>query len=321
LATGIAILTFFAFIVVAIDIGRISHTATEVQGIADSAAISGAIAVIRQGAGHATGAATTAANDNRFDGKAFIAGTNALLNIEEGVWSPGSTPPFTAGGAPVNAVRATATGQNVKYITAPLIGIAPTSDIQKRAIAVIAAPSSLVATMPFAICSDVANGVSPQPPGPCASGDGTVIKTLPDLQQQGQQNSCWTGLSGQHSGSHERDLLPVACGGTPETVSVGEIISLDNGQQNSVLKALQDCIDSGVHRFAVPVINNCQCSGTALPVTGFVEIQIDDSSQVIRQGGNKRITGAKQICDSQLLGGSISIAAGDFGVKEARLVQ
>jgi Flp pilus assembly protein TadG len=331
LATAVVmIFAFFALIVVAIDIGRISHTATEVQGIADSAAIAGALAVAKQGAGNASPAATTAANSNRFDGRTFVAGTNGVLTVQEGNWNPASASSFSPGSTPVNAVRATVTGQNVRYITAPLIGISPTSDIQKLAVAVIAAPSTAVATLPLSVCSDVGNGVSPQPDGPCANGDGTVIKTLPDLVQQGNQNSCFTGLDLlSHNASDEGSELPAPCGGThASSLSVGQDISLDNGQQNSVLKAIGDCVGpaksgnaNNVHRFVLPVIGNCNCSGTTLPVIGFVTLQIDDPSQVISQGGSKRITGAKQVCDSQLSGGSIGIAAGDFGSKEVRLAQ
>ena len=327
IAGGLVLLAMFALIVVAIDIGRISHTATEVQGIADSAAMAGALAVLKEGAGKAQPAATAAANDNRFDGQNFVAGTNGHLDVNEGSWDP-STASFTLGGSPTNAVRAIATGQSVRYVTAPLIpGVAPTSDIQKLAVAVIAAPSIAVVNVPLAVCSSVANGVSPQPPGPCANGDGTVIKTIPDLEQQGTQNSCFSGLGTGANSQSEWNLLPAQCGGTTvATVEVGQIISLDNGQNNAVLQKIQDCVDpakGNYHRFVLPVINNCNCSGAHLPVAGFVEIEIDDPSQVIWQGGNsviKRITGAKQICDSKIYG-SLSIAAGDFGVKVARLAQ
>ena len=325
---GILLLTTFALIVVAIDIGRISHTATEVQGIADSAALAGALAVIKQGAGNAGPAATTAAGDNRFDGRNFIDGTNGQLVVREGRWDP-STASFTAGDSPTNAVRAIATGQSVRYVAAPLIGIGPTTDIQKLAVAVIGAPATASASFPGAVCSSVANGVSPQPPGPCAGGDGTVIKTIPDLQQTGTQNSCFSGLGTGASSSNERSLLPAQCGGTTvATVSVGQIIFLDNGQNATVLQALQGCVGpaqggnaNNVHRFILPVIDNCNCNGASLPVTGFVEIEIDDPSQVITTGSNKRITGAKQICDSQLYGSGISLAGDDFGVKETRLAQ
>ena len=327
IAGGLALVAMFALIVVAIDIGRISHTATEVQAIADSAALAGAWAVVKQGAGSAQAAATTAASDNRFDGRNFVNGTNGQLNVSEGSWDP-STGSFTPGGVPTTAVRAIVTGQNVRYVTAPLIGIAPTSNIQKLAVAVIAAPSIAVVNAPFAICSSVPNGVNPQPPGPCAGGDGTVIKTIPDLEQQGTQNSCFSGFGFVASSNSETNLLPAQCGGTTvATVNVGEIISLDNGQNASVLQALQNCVGpaqggnaNNVHRFVVPVINNCTCSGAHLAVAGFVEIQIDAPSQVITTGSNKRITGAKQICDSKIYGG-LTIAAGDFGVKVARLAQ
>jgi len=320
----------FAMMVVAVDIGRIAHTATEVQGIADSAAISGALAVIKQGAGNASPAATTAANDNRFDTRNFVAGTNGLLAVEEGTWDSTSTPPFSAGGAPVNAVRATATGQSVRYITATLLpGVAPTTDIQKVAVAIIGAPSTAAVSLPMAICSSVANGVSPQPPGPCAGGDGTVLKTIPDLLQQGAQNTCFSGLGTGANSSDERKLLPAACGGTVvATANVGEVVSLDNGQNATVMSAIKNCVGpaqggnaNNVHRFILPVINNCNCSGASLPIVGFVEIQIDSPSQVIDTGNPKYITGAKQICDSQIYGGGVSVAAGDYGVLEARLAQ
>src|SRR5437867_3779309 len=226
---GIVLLTMFALIVVAIDIGRISHTATEVQGIADSAALAGAMAVIEQGPGHAGSAATTVAQDNRFDGRDFVDGTNGQLVVDEGSWDAGTTS-FTSGGSPRNAVRAIATGQSVRYVTAALIGIGPSTDIRRLAVAVIGAPSSAAVSMPLAVCSSVTNGVNPQPPGPCAGGDGSVIKTIPDLEQQDPQNSCFTGFDGQHSSSTERALLPARCGGTRVVaVNVGDMINLDNG--------------------------------------------------------------------------------------------
>ena len=327
--SGILLLTMFALMVVAIDIGRISHTGTEVQGIADSAALAGALAVIKQGPGNARPAATTAAQDNRFDGRDFVNdGTNGQLDVIEGSWDTGSAS-FTPGGSPTNAVRAITTGRSVRYVTAPMIGIGATTDIQRLAVAVIGAPVTGAVSFPGAVCSNVANGVSPQPPGPCAGGDGTVIKTIPDLQQTGTQNSCFSGLGTGASSSNERNLLPARCGGTTvATVSVGQIIFLDNGQNATVLQALQSCVGpaqggnaNNVHRFILPVIDNCSCSGASLPVAGFVEIEIDDPSQVITTGSNKRITGAKQICDSQLYGGGITLSGDDFGVKETRLAR
>ncbi len=322
--SGIVLLTMFALMVVAIDIGRISHTATEVQGIADSAALAGAKAVIEQGPGNANPAAKTAAEDNRFDGRNFVQGTNGLLDVKEGKWDPG-TASFTAGDSPTNAVRAIVTGQSVRYVAAPLIGIGPTTDIQRLAIAVIGAPSAAPVNMPLAVCSSVTNGVNAQPPGPCAGGDGSVIKTIPDLEQQGSQNSCFSGFGTGANSADERLLLPPQCGGTiAATLSVGENISLDAGQNATVLQKIRDCVDptkGNVHRFILPVIDDCTCSGASLAVTGFVEIQIDDPSQVVASGNPKYVHGAKQICDSHITSGGISLSGDDFGVKETRLAQ
>jgi hypothetical protein len=324
--SAFALVAMFALMVVAVDIGRLSHTATEVQGIADAAAMAGALAVMKQGAGNARPAALAAAQDNRFDGRGFVDGTNGQLDVEEGNWDP-SANSFTSGRSPTNAVRAIATGQDMRYVLAPLIGIAPTTDMTKSAVAAIGAPAIATVTGPLAVCSSVSNGVNPQPPGPCADGDGAVIKTIPDLQQQGAQNSCFSALSPGSSGSSlEQSRLPAQCGGgNLATLSVGDIIALDNGAQASVLQAIHDCVapPNNVHRYVLPVIDNCSCNGQDLPVVGFVSIRIDDAdTQVITTGSNKRITGAKQICDSQLLGGNIQFTDdNDFGEKVARIVQ
>ena len=72
----------------------------------------------------------------------------------------------------------------------------------------------------------------------------------------------------------------------------------------------------------MPVIGNCRCSNLNLRIIGFVEIQIDGTDQFVTDsGGNKYIHGAKQICDSRITNGSISLSGNDFGVKEARLAQ
>ena len=47
--SGILLLTMFALMVVAIDIGRISHTATEVQVAVDAAALAGAENLLKGG--------------------------------------------------------------------------------------------------------------------------------------------------------------------------------------------------------------------------------------------------------------------------------
>src|SRR5215813_9313321 len=64
---------------VAIDIARISHTASEMQGIADAAAIAGAKAVLEAGgtAGPEQTAAFAVANQNYFNGTQFPTSNNS----------------------------------------------------------------------------------------------------------------------------------------------------------------------------------------------------------------------------------------------------
>src|SRR5712692_8557723 len=88
IAVGIAIFAFFALIVIAVDVGRFSHTASEIQAVADLAALSGAKNVQSQGAGTAQAGADTAALQNKFDGRVFVNnGSVATLNAEEGCFT------------------------------------------------------------------------------------------------------------------------------------------------------------------------------------------------------------------------------------------
>ena len=61
---AIALVAIFAMIVIAVDVGRFAHTASEVQAIADLAALSGAKSVLVRGAGTAQSGGDTAAQQN-----------------------------------------------------------------------------------------------------------------------------------------------------------------------------------------------------------------------------------------------------------------
>src|SRR5437762_5329184 len=133
---GISLTAIFAMMVIAIDVGRFAHTAAEIQAIADLAAMSGAKSVLVRGAGTAQSGADTAARQNTFDGRTFVDdGTIATLPVEEGCYARPATgcstncsgtftvqaPPCPAG--QFQAVRATATGNTVRVITAGLLPI------------------------------------------------------------------------------------------------------------------------------------------------------------------------------------------------------
>ena len=176
-AIGIAIFVFFALMVIAVDVGRFSHTASEVQSVADLAALSGAKSVLAKGSGlgYAQEGANTAARQNKFDGRAFVNdGAVASLLAEEGCFTPPAADcstdcsgTFTAGGLTCSsgqfaAVRATATGHAVKVVTANLIPGTPSQeDITRRATAVIAGHNGVQATLPVTLCSALLTELQP----------------------------------------------------------------------------------------------------------------------------------------------------------------
>src|SRR5690349_20394915 len=85
---AIALVAIFAMIVIAVDVGRFAHTASEVQAIADLAALSGAKSVLVRGAGTAQSGGDTAAQQNTFDGRTFVNdGTIATMPVEEGCYT------------------------------------------------------------------------------------------------------------------------------------------------------------------------------------------------------------------------------------------
>src|SRR5689334_20597734 len=85
---AIALTTIFAMIVIAVDVGRFAHTASEVQSVADLAALAGAKNVLVKGPGNAQAGANTTALQNTFDGRTFVNdGTIASLPVEEGCYA------------------------------------------------------------------------------------------------------------------------------------------------------------------------------------------------------------------------------------------
>ncbi len=173
---ALGLLTFFAMIVIAVDVGRFSHTASEMQAIADLAALSGAKSVLVRGAGTAQSGADTAARRNTFDGRTFIDdGTVGTLPVDEGCYTPpaagcstdcqGSFTPTGGGACPqgqFEAVRATATGNAVQVITAGLIPGSPQQlNITRRAIAAIVGINAVAATLPVALCPQLLAQLQP----------------------------------------------------------------------------------------------------------------------------------------------------------------
>jgi putative Flp pilus-assembly TadE/G-like protein len=333
---GIALVAIFAMIVIAVDVGRFAHTGAEVQAVADLAALSGAKQVLAHGAGTAQAGGDTAARQNSFDGRAFINdGTIATMPVEEGCYTrpaAGCTtncmgtfavgaPPCPAG--QFQAVRATATGNTVRIITAALLPInlgLQSLNVTKQAIAAIVGGNTTQGTLPVVFCPTLLTQL--QPGGTCVQ-DAVMAQNLFVPDPSG--NSCYSSLSPTDAASAQRfnSLLPASCGGTATAVvSAGESVLVQNGADTSFLQALHDCVASGVTDYTIPVVSTCGCTGSAT-ITGFVTLRIADASQVVATGpaANKGIHNAVQLCNNNIPTGGSSPGTGLYGSQGVAMMQ
>lgn len=334
---GVWLLALFALIVLAVDVGRFSHTASEVQAIADLAALAGAKTVLVRGAGTAQSGADTAVQQNVANGQAFKDdNTVGTLQIVEGCYTPppsdcstncqGSfngpqSPPCPAGPPQqFEAVSVTATRKSVEVVTATLVDSALAHDVTKQAIAAIVGINAVAATLPVTLCPALL--VQLQPGGTCVQD--AVLQEMAFVPQ-GTQNSCYSSLSPASANANTfRNLLPPECGGLSTgrpVVSLGEDISLQNGGDSSFLMALKSCVASGVHNYVVPVVEcgNCTAQGR---VTDFVTLHIAGPDQVVATGPTPHgIYNATQVCNNSLPGSSGTVNDGVFASRQVILVR
>ena len=334
---GVWLLTLFALIVVAVDVARFSHTASEVQAIADLAALSGAKSVLVRGAGTAQNGADVAVRQNVVDGQAFKDDTTVgSLQVVEGCYTPppsgcstncqgsfnGPQSPPCPSGPPqqFEAVSVTATRKGVEVVTATLIDPALAHDVTKGAIAAIVGINAVAGNLPVTLCPSL---LAQLQPGQTCVQDAVLQQMA--FVPNGTQNSCYTSLSPAPANADTfRNLLPPECGGLSTgrpVVSLGEDISLQNGGDSSFLMALKSCVASGVHDFVVPVVQCGNCTGTG-QVTDFVTLHIADPSQVVATGNtNHGIYNATQVCNNSLPGSSGTVNDGVFASRQVILVQ
>ena len=333
---GIAIFVFFAMMVIAIDFARYSHTAAEVQAVADLAALSGAKSLLLNTSAQSGG--DTAALPNTFDGRNFLNdGTVASLQVDPGHFDPPcsrcpaticptcSGDPqgqFTAGGTPINAARAWATGKAVHVITASLISNMVQRDVARMAVAAFAGADIVAPDLPILACPDFGGGWA-HVDGTCRQGE--VLKSGIRIQFQplGDQTACWSSLNtGSSSASAFDSLLPTACGGLPPdqrpviSVAEGLTTGIQNGSDASVMHDIQNCAGL-VSQFVLPIgpAGSCDCNTQAL-VTDFATVKI---TFVQDQGSTKYIT-VDQICNNFVAGGRLP-GAGGRGTRQIALVR
>src|SRR5690349_1610696 len=226
---AIALVAIFAMMVIAVDVGRFAHTGSEVQAIADLAALSGARSVLLRGPGNAQSGADTAARQNVSDGRTFVNdGSSGVLQVVEGCYTPPAagcsancqgtfngpqSPPCPAGPPQqFQAVKVTATRRGVSIITAALLPINTglrSLDITKQAIAAIGGINDVTPALPVALCPSLLASVNPG--GTCVQD--AVLDQI-TLAPTGTQNACLTSLSPSSANANTfKSLVPPECGG------------------------------------------------------------------------------------------------------------
>jgi hypothetical protein len=225
------------------------------------------------------------------------------------------------GAEPNNAVRATGTA-TVNNFFAAIVGDTQ-STVQKTATAAIGCPTHGRMVLPIVV-------------GECefaAFESSNDCSDLPELFQQPGDNSCWSTLLQNPGGGAEttKSYLPTTCchdgecgGGVPApSVSIGDVLYHQNGQANSVMHLLEDCIEvDGTTDYVVAIVecdaNLTDCVG-ASPVVGFASVRV---TNVEDQGGTKTLD-LEFFCndDGSFVGDTGGFDEECFGVGDVAMVQ
>ena len=325
-AGAVWIAAMLALAAIAIEVARLTDTATEVQVAADAAAFAAAVALGKnqttsqaQTAGKNTAAANTA------DGRLVdVSG----VQIDIGHYNPDPTanphfsPACTPGGTTdgCNAAKATVTVSGVKYLMASILNGQQGTDLTKTAVAAAECPGSGWANLPAAVCKQALQSV-PQDET-CGAVSGPFV-----LNPSAAKNMCWTVFDPNMSANDAAFLsfFPPQCGGSRQfELFAQQALPLQHGVDANVWKALQCCVAcQNFHDYTMPVID---CSAipscnTSPPLLSFATIHIANPTDVdtvgagntqcnifpwgcsytIRNAGTGNIT-ASQICKSDLPG-------------------
>jgi len=286
-ATAIWIFALVGIAAIAVEVARLTDTATEVQIAADSAALAAALAMT-QGQDEQTWGKNAAAA-NSADGRAV---DRDVVQIDIGRFNsdPAVNPHFTEGctrNVDCNAARATVTVSDVRYIMASILSGQTATSVQKKAVATIKCPGSAF-PFPMAVCDEALLSI----PGDHTCFEGPLPSPF-NMSPTFSQNACWTSLGPDPANTSTfLGFFPKQCGGTPPETFLGENINLQNGEVTPVWKALQCCVQcQKVKDFTVPVID-CpplpavpRCNNDLAPVIGFATIHIESGADIDPSGG------------------------------------
>jgi len=284
-ATAISLVALLAIAAIALEVARLTDTATEVQVAADSAALAAALAISQNLSGQAAANGKSAAAANTADARS-VDPSGVQIDIGHYNSDPTASPHFTTtctAGVDCNAARATVTVSNVNYIMAGILNGQTGTNVLKNAVAFVPCQGSGT-PVPLAVCQQVLHSI----PQDDLCGTTSISFTM---NPQAAQNACWTSLdtSVHANTSYDLTLFPPQCGGTPVSTTLQQQIELTNGVADKVYKALQCCIQChGIHDFTVTTID---CTGLILctgaeAVTGFATIHIANATDVSVGNGN-----------------------------------
>ncbi len=354
---GLWILGLMALAALAVDVSRLELTATEVQAVADVAATA-AVKTATQDGDYAADAKAAAAL-NKADSHLFDVATSPALYtlspIEAGTYNSANSPPFTPGPAPWNAVRVTATAQQVGFIFGGFFSdlahalnggssvISTKTAISKTATAVCAPPLQVPPDLPLAVCAGGQINLHVFQPGeacdPARLGTISPLNAIPNTQ-----DACWNDLGTGTTNPSNNDLLhlfPPDCNGgssvRPSTAFDGETVDVNNGNHANLFSNLVTCINNspynGTRNFTIPVLTDCGgCTGSDT-IQGFVTLQIK-ATDIKTNNGNVATFGscnvpcgaggcpqgiycAKQVCNPT--GNGSGIGTGNYGSCIVRL--
>lgn len=322
-STAVWMIALLAITAIAVEVARLTTTATEVQVAADAAALGAAVAIGQPTPPSADAWGKAVAAANYADGRAID--TNKVL-IDVGNYNsdPAASPHFTTGCTPFvdcNAARATVTVENVNYIMASIFGGQTGTSVTKTAVAAVECEGG-GSPLPLAICDSALSSI------PQNNTCGPMSSSI-QIQPSSTQNGCWTILQiGSVASSGVINIFPAQCGGTPVYTSLGQDISVKNGLADDVLKALQCCmLCDNMQDFLVPVIHCTGSCGGVSTVIGFATMHITGVSRNtngnthcpcgdVINGGSEQITGS-QICKSEVAGAPGGTNCTNFGTTVA----
>ena len=315
---AIGLTVMLGFCVLAVELGHLGVSTSEVQIVADSAATAAARSLLRNkltgGLEAPLAAAATVAAENTVDGQPL---SRARVVVTEGVFSP-ATGSFTATSFSPNAARAVARATLPSGLAA-ILGQRP-SRVRRTAIAAYGGTCTAQTALPIALGSCLFRRYQRR----------QNCSRLPSLANvpDAANNSCWTSLEpGSADASQASSFLPSECcsgrscgGGQPVQLQTGSQINGLTGQDDVLLGIIRNCYDQGIREFVVPVINCGSNPGGGngcgqSQVVGFATVRVDS---VTPSGPNEGMN-LTTLCSDDDPGGGIGCS--NYGRQTVALVR